>query len=129
MILDRATFAPAVFKRDNHRCVNCSLPAVDAHHIVDRSLFPDGGYDIDNGVSVCAECHWLAEMTLLSCDDLRRLAKIPVVVLPPEFDVKVSIDKWGNPILSNGDRLPGPMFSQENVQKVLRKAKLLVLFR
>lgn len=101
---------------------------MDAHHIVDRSLFPDGGYYLNNGASVCAECHWLAEMTVISCEHLRQLAEIDEVILPPGFDPLLKYDKWGNVILDSGRRLKGPLFSQENVQKVLRKANFLLLF-
>ena len=35
----------------------CKKPAVDAHHLLERRLWPDGGYHLDNGVSLCAEHH------------------------------------------------------------------------
>jgi 5-methylcytosine-specific restriction endonuclease McrA len=57
----RADFRAAVFGRDNHRCVMCGKPAVDAHHITDRNEMPAGGYVKENGVSLCEDCHLLAE--------------------------------------------------------------------
>jgi hypothetical protein len=57
----RSAFRSAVFARDGHRCVMCGGPAVDPHHITDRSLMPNGGYVVENGVSLCAPCHELAE--------------------------------------------------------------------
>lgn len=58
----RERFRSAVFARDAHRCVLCSSPAVDAHHITDRSELPSGGYVRSNGISLCAACHMLAEV-------------------------------------------------------------------
>jgi 5-methylcytosine-specific restriction endonuclease McrA len=57
----RAAFREAVFLRDNHRCVVCGRPAVDPHHVSDRTLMPHGGYVVENGVSLCGPCHELAE--------------------------------------------------------------------
>ena len=34
----------AVFKRDANLCVICHAAASDAHHIMERRLFDDGGY-------------------------------------------------------------------------------------
>lgn len=59
--LVRARFNDAVFARDNHRCVMCQAPAVDAHHITDRNEMPGGGYVAANGISLCEACHWSAE--------------------------------------------------------------------
>jgi 5-methylcytosine-specific restriction endonuclease McrA len=42
-LLNRDEFREGVFERDNHKCVICGKPAVDAHHIMERRLFPDGG--------------------------------------------------------------------------------------
>jgi len=50
-----------VFTRDAHRCLTCGAPAVDAHHITDRHELPNGGYVLENGISLCAPCHVLAE--------------------------------------------------------------------
>jgi len=43
-LLTRDEFREGVFARDRHTCVNCRKPGVDAHHIMERRLFPDGGY-------------------------------------------------------------------------------------
>ncbi len=51
--MTRDDFRNAVFARDNHRCVICGEPAKDAHHILERRLFPDGGYYLNNGASLC----------------------------------------------------------------------------
>ena len=35
---------------------------MDAHHITDRNLLPNGGYVAENGISLCPPCHVLAEV-------------------------------------------------------------------
>ena len=59
----RAAFREAVFARDGYRCRVCgqSDTALDAHHISDRTTLPGGGYVKENGISLCAPCHRLAE--------------------------------------------------------------------
>lgn len=124
-LLPRNQFEEAVFKRDKHKCVFCGNPAVDAHHIIDRSLFLDGGYYLDNGASVCAEHHLECELTLISPERVREACKIQRIVLPDHFIETDSYDKWGNPMLPNKTRLKGELFFEENVQKVLKLAGLL----
>lgn len=34
---------------------------LDAHHITDRRLMPNGGYVKENGISLCEDCHKKAE--------------------------------------------------------------------
>lgn len=78
----RAAFRNAVFERDKYRCRVCgaygkdrqggdghkkfhaittTIEELDAHHIVDRHLMPNGGYVAENGISLCSECHEMAE--------------------------------------------------------------------
>ena len=58
----RAKFREVVFKRDNHKCRICGATGkLDAHHITDRSEMPNGGYVLENGISLCELCHWKAE--------------------------------------------------------------------
>jgi len=125
-LLTRDEFREGVFARDGHRCVGCGAPAVDAHHIIERKLWPDGGYFLDNGASVCEACHLRAESTEISCDDLRTGCGIARAHLPDHFATDEVVDKWGNPILPNGQRLRGELFDDESVQKVL--APVLHLF-
>lgn len=45
----------------------CSAPIVkgetDAHHITDRNEMPNGGYVLENGITLCKyECHMMAEL-------------------------------------------------------------------
>lgn len=118
-LLTRDQFREGVFARDNHKCVLCGYPAKDAHHIIERRLFPDGGYYLNNGASVCAECHMDCEATDVSVERVREAAGIIKPVLPPHLYDDQVYDKWGNIILPNGQRLRGELFSDESVQKVL----------
>lgn len=74
----RNAFRDAVFARDEYKCVKCGYNGdqkrsadwrakyrpnvLDAHHITDRHEMPGGGYVLENGISLCDECHMKAEM-------------------------------------------------------------------
>ena len=59
----RNNFRTAVFKRDGGKCVFCNKDAEDSHHITDRNSpeISNGGYVLENGISLCAEHHLIAE--------------------------------------------------------------------
>lgn len=60
--LIRANFRDAVFKRDGYKCVLCDeTENLDAHHITDRTLMPNGGYVLENGITLCPQHHLDAE--------------------------------------------------------------------
>lgn len=48
-----------VFIRDNFTCQSCSKRGgyLEAHHIKSKSEFPELIHDIDNGQTLCKECH------------------------------------------------------------------------
>jgi len=123
--LTRDEFRESVFKRDGFKCVICDKPAIDAHHIIERRLFSNGGYKIDNGASLCEKHHLEAEMTVLECDVIRKAAGIETVIIPDHFYKDVEYDKWGNEILKNGQRLKGELFHDESVQKILKQGNVL----
>lgn len=135
-LLSRDEFREAVFERDKHRCVICgkkdnaasSLTEdhLDAHHIIERRLFPDGGYYIENGSSLCQEHHLAAEQTTLSCEEIRAKCDITKFPIPPHLYRDQPYDKWGNPILPNGMRLRGELFDDPSVQKIIQP--VLALF-
>ena len=69
----RAAFRDSVFTRDRYTCQVCgkrwtsadadpSLKRLNAHHIIDRHDFPNGGYVAENGITVCEDgCHMKCE--------------------------------------------------------------------
>jgi len=126
ILLTRDQFREAVFARDGGCCVICREGAVDAHHILERKLWANGGYYVDNGASVCAGCHLRAEATEVSCEELRRRCGIDQVLLPDHLCPGEIYDKWGNTILPNGQRLRGELFDDPGVQGIL--APVLHLF-
>jgi hypothetical protein len=127
-LLTRNKFRDLVFKRDYNLCVFCNESAVDAHHILERRLWPDGGYYLNNGASVCEKHHLDCEMTSISVEDIREACNITKKILPPHLYSDQIYDKWGNIILINGQRLKGELFFDESVQKILAKGNVLSLF-
>ena len=119
-LLTRDEFREGVFARDNYLCVICKNKAQDAHHIVERRLFNDGGYYLDNGSSLCGECHLKAESTELSCQQIREACGIETTILPEHLYRDNEYDKWGNIILPNGQRVKGELFFDESVQKIIK---------
>jgi hypothetical protein len=119
-LLKREKFKELVFKRDKYKCIFCDKPAVDAHHVLDRALWKDQGYYINNGASVCAEHHWAVEKTDISVQEVWTKCGVTEPFLPPHLDPNLNYDKWGNILLDNGMRKPGEMFHLENVQKILK---------
>ena len=135
LLLTRDQFRTAVFERDGHRCVICGAregdrlhdsghPArLDAHHIIERRLWSDGGYYLDNGATLCDYsmhgCHMDAETTSLSVERIREAAGITKIILPEDMYPDHVYDKWGNTILADGRRTKGPLFNDASVQKVL----------
>lgn len=118
-LLTREQFNELTFKRDKYHCVFCNNTSIVAHHIIERKLFSDGGYYLDNAASVCDEHHWAVEKTEISVEEVRKACGITNIILPEGFDLAKIYDKWGNIILPNGKREIGPLFFEENVQKIL----------
>lgn len=71
----RSFFRNACYKRDKYKCAICgsgpykenTQDYLDAHHITSRKDFPNGGYNIKNGITLCktgSNCHLKAELWL-----------------------------------------------------------------
>jgi hypothetical protein len=127
-LLSRDGFRAAVLQRDSGRCVLCGAAADDAHHILERRLFSDGGYYLDNGASVCEPCHVRCEMTAVSVEEVRAKANVRTKVLPPHLYPDEVYDKWGNVVLPNGRRTRGELFYDPSVQKILEAGGVLARF-
>lgn len=125
MLMTRDNFRNSVFNRDGFRCVICADQGQDAHHIMERRLFPDGGYYLDNGATLCGSCHLQAEATIISPDEIREAAGIKNIILPPHLYKDQQYTKWGDPVLATQgrySRLMGELFHDESVQKVIKWA-------
>lgn len=118
-LLSREDFNKHVRLRSAGFCVFCDEPAVDAHHVLDRKLFLDGGYYLGNGAAVCERHHILCETTHISVDAVRLAAHIGQPVLPPGFDPQKTYDKWGNVLVSDDVILAGPLAKDTGCQRAL----------
>lgn len=127
-LLTRTEFREKTLSKFQGKCAFCNNFAVDAHHIMERRLFANGGYYLDNGSPVCEEHHLLCEQTLISTEQVRSACNIQKTILPEHFYSDLNYDKWGNIILENGQRSPGELFGDPSVQKILKQANLLNLF-
>jgi len=134
-LLTRDQFREGVFSRDGHRCVFCGKTAeqtpegkLDAHHIIERRLWSDGGYYLDNGATVCEEHHLECERTIRSVEEVRAQCGVTKIVVPDQFYPEQPIDKWGNYVLEDGRRTRGELYYDESVQKVLRDGVGLGIF-
>lgn len=132
-LLTRKQFREFCLERDNFKCVVCKDDCDNSpHHLISEKLFKQphelGGYFVDNGATLCNDCHLKAEFTLTSVEDLRKFAKITNIILPDHFEIGVKYDCWGNEILSNGQRLKGELFDDTGCQKALKEGNALGLF-
>lgn len=123
-LLTRDQFREGIFARDNYVCVFCKQPAVDAHHIIERRLWPDGGYYLGNGASVCEKHHLACESTEISVEQVREACLIEKKVLPDHMYDDIVYDKWGN-VIEGDKRYPGELFNDESVQKILHYPHLI----
>lgn len=116
-LLTREEFKEQVFAKTNGKCCvpRCDCEAVDAHHIMDRKLWSDGGYYLTNGAALCSKHHLDAEqgrITPKQCLDYMNINVTDVCVpdkLREEYSKSISnfesfyrtlmldglIDKWG----------------------------------
>lgn len=124
-LLSRDDFRERVFARDGHKCVICKEAGQDAHHILERRLFEDGGYYMSNGATLCGRHHIEAEQTTLSVEAIRAAAGITAPALPSHFYPDECYSKWGDIILPTGRRTKGELFSDESVQKILAMGGVL----
>ena len=108
--MDRKEFKKIIFERTNNKCCvpGCNCDAVDAHHILDRHLWSNGGYIISNGASLCAKHHIDAEegkitprqcieYMNISLKDIQKPDKIEDLTFEEYYELLISdkINKWG----------------------------------
>ena len=111
-LLTRDEFKRKVFAKTKGKCCvpECDCDAVDAHHIMDRKLWADGGYYLSNGAALCSKHHLDAEQSRISpaqcleyMDIDRDLTRIPDSLKDEyknisEYHDAISsglLDKWG----------------------------------
>jgi len=97
-LLVRKKFRDGVFSRDKGNCVICGKRAKDAHHIMERGLWSNGGYYLENGASLCETHHIDAERERLTVEEIRYKTGIMRKVLPEDFSYDKRYNKWGKEI-------------------------------
>lgn len=110
MLLSRENFKKIGFSLTNGMCCvpGCNECAVDAHHIMDRRLWHDGGYYLSNCAPLCAKHHLEAERGVYTPYEVSQFAHIPIeeIKKPDSIDwltddeykelfINGEIDKWG----------------------------------
>jgi predicted restriction endonuclease len=57
--LEYKTWRRNVFERDKYICQQCGKPGrrIEAHHIRPFAIFPELRYEVNNGLTLCKECH------------------------------------------------------------------------
>lgn len=103
----RDEFRNIVLNLFGGRCCipGCPNPAEDAHHIIERRLWPDGGYYVENGAPLCdlngTGHHMEAEKNLILPQELRELCGHPIII-PDDWDDSLEYNKWGSVINFRG---------------------------
>jgi hypothetical protein len=111
---NRDSVRAEVFLRDKNKCIVpwCDHKPDDAHHLIERKLWDgeeNGGYIMDNLVSICDTHHKLAENNTIMPQSLRDWAGIKNIVLPKKFDSTKEYDKWGKELsLPNRENIKYP---------------------
>lgn len=63
----RRDFVEKCLERDHDKCRVCGEPqGITVHHVTDRNEMPEGGYSPLNGITLCVDCHWKAEVWHMS---------------------------------------------------------------
>ena len=103
-LLTREEFKKQVFARTNGKCCvpDCSCDAVDAHHIMDRKLWNDGGYYLSNGAALCEkQCldYMNIKLTDIKVPDVIKDRYKDKIINFKDFYITLMLDalinKWG----------------------------------
>lgn len=130
-LLTREQFRAFGMSHYKSTCIICYERAADVHHILNRNLFSEadeGGYYRGNAAPLCAIHHLDAERTLINPNKLAAYTDYPMVY-PYTFSLDKSYDTWGNEIVDEFTRLPGPLFEDEGCQRALSAGRVLWMFQ
>ena len=107
-LLTREEFKKQVFAKTHGKCCypGCGWDAVDAHHIMDRKLWSNGGYYLSNGAALCSPHHYMAEKSIITPKECYLFMGVEHPLKPDtfsgmtqeEFEYFVDndmINKWG----------------------------------
>lgn len=110
-------------RRQKERCAICQQPGVLGHEVYDARLFGITGARglADNTVYLCREHHYEAMRTNILPEELIRCAGISAPALPPSLEKDQAYDRFGNPVLANGNRMIGELYYLSDVQALLEQ--------
>jgi hypothetical protein len=117
--MSRETFRRQCVERDGGECLVpwCNNEVTvdpdgpgEVHHVIERELWPNGGYIADNGASLCNDHHRMAEQNEIPPQALWRWADIRYVPYPFNNNgtMDVAETKYGPNIDKWGEELQGP---------------------
>lgn len=68
---DYVNWAKSVYRRDEWRCQMCKSKGkkLHAHHIYTYASFPEKRLELDNGITLCFECHYRLHSKSRKCKD------------------------------------------------------------
>lgn len=83
-LLERHAFREQALDRDGGQCLVpwCGEDADEVHHIIERSLWSDGGYYLNNGASVCNHHHQYAEENYIAPHSFWRWLGVEDIPVP-----------------------------------------------
>ena len=107
----------AVFERDNYTCQECgSIEHLEAHHIKEVSKFPELVYEINNGLTLCHECHTKTESYFYFKTPVKKalnnVIKEPKVTIRIPETLKAKIQQVANELnMSFNDAIKTVLFA------------------
>lgn len=97
--LDYINWRDSIFKRDDHVCQKCRQRGgkLQAHHIYNFADHPDVRFDVDNGVTLCKQCHldlhkkygWKSDLN----DYLDFIEETETAFIPQTHQIELNIFK------------------------------------
>jgi len=124
-LLSREQFNKQCLLRDKSLCVFCDALATEVHHILDRKLFNNGGYYLDNGASVCEKCHIKCENLFYTVEDVLKAVGIRCRITPSDYTPLDKLDKWGNIYDSDKIILSELFVTNTNLSKIISEYSVM----
>lgn len=94
---NRSTFREQVFTAADNTCIVpwCTATADDAHHVLERDCWTDGGYTPENGAAVCNKHHQYAEDNHIPPQAFWMWNGTDTPPLPDSIST-TDVNKWGD---------------------------------
>lgn len=76
-----------VLIRDNYTCQDCGLhepEILEVHHIVSKQVAPEKQFDLDNGITLCPNCHKRRHIQITKNGTFRAKTKVEVPIWQSE---------------------------------------------